>query len=119
MVGGLWDNLKLIDMNLIDKHQGELISACRNSNVSELYVFGSILTEAFHAQSDIDFIVSINSEDPIEYAENYFKLKFALEDIFKREIDLLEQKAIRNKTFADLVNQKKKLVYARSNKSVA
>lgn len=106
-------------MDLIEKHQEELLKACRDFDVSELYVFGSILTEAFTARSDIDFIVSISSADPIEYAENYFSLKFALEDIFKREIDLLEQKAIRNKTFADLVNQKKKLVYARSNKGMA
>lgn len=87
--------------------------------VDELYAFGSILTEKFNAQSDIDFIVSIQSEDPIEYAENYFDLKFELENIFKRKIDLLEQKAIRNNTFENLVNQKKMLVYARRNQSVA
>ncbi len=58
------------------------------------------------------------SEDPIEYAENYFDLKFELEKIFNRKIDLLEQKAIRNKTFKNLVNQKKILVYARRNQSV-
>lgn len=87
--------------------------------VDELYAFGSILTEKFNSQSDIDFIVSIQSEDPIEYAENYFDLKFELENIFKRKIDLLEQKAIRNKTFENLINQKKMLVYARRNQGMA
>lgn len=106
-------------MEIIKKNQKELYQACINSKVNELFVFGSILTENFKQDSDIDFIVSINSKDPIEYGENYFKLKFELEKIFKRKIDLLEQKAIRNEIFRELVNSKKMLVYARGNKSVA
>ena len=87
--------------------------------MDELYAFGSILTDKFNSGSDIDFIVSILSKDPIEYAENYFELKFALERIFKRKIDLLEQKAIRNKTFEKIVNKQKMLVYASRNQGVA
>lgn len=113
----LWS--KSVDMKLIKKYRKELDKACSTFMVDELYAFGSILTEKFNSQSDIDFIVSIQSEDPIEYAENYFDLKFELEKIFKRKIDLLEQKAIRNKTFENLINQKKMLVYARRNQGVA
>lgn len=106
-------------MELIDKHQKELEKVCSNYKVEELYAFGSILTDKFKSDSDIDFIVSILSKDPIEYAENYFELKFALEKIFKRKIDLLEEKAIKNKTFENLVNQQKMLVYARRNQGLA
>lgn len=106
-------------MDLINKHRKELDNACSSFMVNELYAFGSILIEKFNSQSDIDFIVSIQSNDPIEYAENYFALKFELENIFKRKIDLLEQKAIRNKTFENLVNQKKVLIYARRNPGMA
>ncbi len=106
-------------MELIKKHQTELNQACKNFQVNELYAFGSIVTENFNKKSDIDFIVSINSKDPIEYGENYFQLKFELERIFKRKIDLLEQKAIRNEIFKDLLNQKKVIVYARGNQGLA
>ncbi len=106
-------------MELINKYRKELDKACSTFKVDELYVFGSILTDKFNPESDIDFIVSILSTDPIEYAENYFELKFELERIFKRKIDLLEQKAIKNKTFENLVNKQKMLVYARRNQSVA
>lgn len=106
-------------MELINKHKKELNKACLTYKVDELYAFGSVLTGNFNPKSDIDFIVSILSNDPIEYAENYFELKFELEKIFNRKIDLLEQKAIRNKTFEELVNKKKLLVYARRNQSVA
>ncbi len=106
-------------MELINKHRKELEKVCSTYKVDELYVFGSILTDGFDLKSDIDFIVSIYGDDPIEYAENYFELKFELEKIFKRKIDLLEQKAIRNKTFENLINRKKMLVYARRNQSMA
>lgn len=106
-------------MILINKHKKELNRICSNHQVDELYVFGSILTDNFTKKSDIDFIVSISSKDPIEYAENYFDLKFELEKIFNRKIDLLEQKSIRNKVFENLINQNKILVYARRNQSMA
>lgn len=102
-------------MELINKYRKELEKACSTFKVEKLYAFGSILTDKFRPDSDIDFIVLIFSNDPIEYAENYFELKFELERIFKRKIDLLEQKAIKNKTFKNLVNQQKTLVYARQN----
>ena len=106
-------------MELINKHRKELDKVCSIYKVDELYAFDSILTDRFDLKSDIDFIVSILETDPVEYAENYFNLKFELEKIFKRKIDLLEQKAIRNKTFENLINQKKMLVYARRNQGMA
>lgn len=103
----------------MEEHRTALNKACLNYEVEELYAFGSILTDKFSPSSDIAFIVSISTKDPIEYAEKYFELKFELERIFNRKIDLLEQKAIRNKVFKDLVDQKKILVYARRTPSMA
>lgn len=105
--------------NILIVHRRELEQVCSKFNVKELYAFGSVLTNMFNADSDVDFIVSLLSDDPIEYAENYFELKFALEQIFSRKIDLLEQKAIKNKTLESIINQKKQLVYGQSNQSVA
>ncbi len=106
-------------MELIDKHIRELEKACAYHNVNELYAFDSVLTDNFNADSDIDFVASILSEDPIEYAENYYNLKFQLEEIFNKRIDLFEQKALRNKTFENILNKQKMLVYAKRNQGVA
>ena len=46
-------------------------------------------------KSDIDFIVKFHQLDLSKYADNYFDLKFSLEEILKREIDLLEEKSIK------------------------
>lgn len=106
-------------MNLIQQHLKEVNQACLNAHVSELYAFGSVLTDQFTEESDVDLLVSIDLDDPIEYGENYFQLKFELEQILGRKIDLLESKAIRNDIFKNLIDQKKVLVYARGNKGLA
>lgn len=106
-------------MNILETHRPAIESACAQFGVRELYAFGSVLTKKFNPSSDIDFIVSLIAEDPIEYAENYFELKAALEAIFQREIDLLEQKSVRNRHFAEVLEKQKKLVYAGRYKNLA
>ena len=86
---------------------------CQQNKVKSLYAFGSVLTSRFTNKSDIDFIVDIDSAEPFEYADNYFNLKFALQDVLKRNIDLLEAKSIRNQYIKENIDQSKKLIYAK------
>jgi hypothetical protein len=90
-----------------------LRSLCQQNKVKSLYVFGSVLTDRFSDKSDIDLLVDIDSNDPIEYADNYFNLKFALQDLFKRPIDLLENKAIKNPFIRMNIDNSKHLIYAK------
>jgi len=46
-----------------------------------------------------------------EYGDNYFDFKFFLQDILNRPVDLLEEQAIKNPYFKQVVNQTKELVY--------
>lgn len=98
-------------MKKIQIHQNAIAQLCKKYNVEKLYVFGSILTEKFNDSSDIDFIVKFHQLDLSKYADNYFDLKFSLEEILKREIDLLEEKSIRNPYFLEVVNHQKQLIY--------
>ena len=102
-------------MDFLVKHIDEINSACENARVRELFAFGSVLTDKFDADSDIDLLVSLHADNPIEYGENYFVLKFALEDILKRKVDLLEEKSVKNRLFRELINAEKKLIYASKN----
>ena len=70
-----------------------------------------ILTEKFTKESDIDLLVTFDDIDLQNYADNYFDLKFSLEDLFKRKIDLLEEKAIKNPFFKKSINNSKELIY--------
>ena len=96
----------------LDNYLYQIKSLCKKHKVRNLFVFGSVLTENFTNNSDIDLIIDININDPIEYAENYFNFKFTLEDLLNRKIDLLEQKALKNKYFIENIDKTKKVIYA-------
>jgi predicted nucleotidyltransferase len=100
-------------MNIIDKNIESLICLCKEHKVKELYLFGSILTPKFNKESDIDMLVQFDNIDILEYADNYFDFHEKLEKLFGREIDLVENQAIRNPIFRMIVDRDKKLVYDR------
>lgn len=98
-------------MNLIQNHSKEITNLCKLHKVKSLYAFGSVLTERFNSESDVDLIVDFQPLDVLDYSDNYYNLKFSLEDIFNRSVDLLEEKAIRNPYFLKTLNKNKKLIY--------
>ncbi len=44
-------------MNVVDQHIKAIAALCQLHKVDRLFVFGSILTDKFHAGSDIDLLV--------------------------------------------------------------
>lgn len=100
-------------MSALDEYSLDIQQLCVNHKVKTLYAFGSILTENFKDASDVDLVVDFENLNFQEYADNYFNLKFSLQDLFKRPIDLLEEKAIKNPFFRKTLEIQKKLIYAR------
>ena len=95
----------------LDSYTDQITRLCENHKVRNLFAFGSVLSDTFSENSDIDLVVDFSTSDPFEYADSYFSLKFSLEDLFKRRIDLLEQKALNNKYLIQSINSSKKLIY--------
>jgi predicted nucleotidyltransferase len=95
----------------LENYIEQIKKLCENHKVKQLYAFGSVLDKRFSDNSDIDLIVDFQSSDPIEYAENYFALKFSLQGLLERQIDLLEHRAIRNKYLLQSINESKRLIY--------
>ena len=100
----------------LDTYTDRINRLCETHEVRQLFAFGSVLNDGFSEGSDIDLVVEFNTNDPFEYAENYFSLKFSLEELLNRPIDLLEQKALRNKYLVQSINQSKRLIYEAWNK---
>ena len=98
-------------MKLIEKNIDRLKQLCNKYKVAKLYVFGSVINSRFSKESDIDFLVTFDNVELQEYADNYFDLKFSLEDLFNRDIDLLEEKAIKNPFLKKSIDNSKKLIY--------
>jgi uncharacterized protein len=101
------------DMTYIDKYSADIKRLCNLYNVKTLYAFGSVASDQLKDKSDVDFIVEFNPIDLNIYADNYFDLKFSLQDVLKRTIDLIEEKAIKNPYFKQVVDKQRKLVYGR------
>lgn len=98
-------------MNVLSSYKKQINELCVTHKVKSLYAFGSVLTSKFNTASDIDLIVDFKDIDVNDYADNYFDFKFSLQDIFNRPVDLLEEQAIKNPYFKQVVNETKELVY--------
>ena len=100
--------MKLIELNI-----QRIFELCRLYKVKSLAVFGSILTDRFNEHSDVDMLVDFEPTDPdmFDYVSNYFNFRDALERLFNRKVDLIEEKALRNKYVIANVNRTKQIIY--------
>jgi predicted nucleotidyltransferase len=96
---------------MLNNYHEPLRKLCESNHVSRLYAFGSVVTDELKKESDLDFVVQLTDKDPFSYSDNYFNLKFGLEALFNRSIDLLEDKAIRNPHLKSEIERTKVLVY--------
>jgi uncharacterized protein len=98
-------------MNVFDKHINEIKKLCSTHKVKQLFAFGSVLTEKFNNESDIDLLVNFEPIDVSLYVDNYYDFKFSLQKILNRSVDLLEEKAIKNPYFKQNIDQQRQLIY--------
>ncbi len=77
---------------------GALPALCERFRVRRLDLFGSAATGPFDPDSsDLDLLVAFaDGLPPAAYAEAYFGLRAALEDLFGRPVDLLTEPALEN-----------------------
>lgn len=98
-------------MNLPESVLAAIFTLCKAHRVKSLYAFGSVVTGEWGSESDVDLIVDFAKMPVEQYADNYFDLKFALQDVLKRPVDLLEEQAVRNPWFKETLDREKQLVY--------
>ena len=98
-------------MSIIELNMKPIVDICQKHRVKTLAVFGSVLTDRFHDDSDIDFVVDFTDVDECDYADNYLEMQDSLRNLFGREIDLLEDKAIRNSILRETINNSKQVIY--------
>ena len=98
-------------MDRVKQHIKEINTLCQTYKVAKLFAFGSVLTDRFNEQSDIDLIVDFDKSRIEDYFDNYFDFKYALEAVFGRKVDLVEEQAIKNPYFKKAVDTTKMLIY--------
>lgn len=102
-------------MNLIEQNKENINALCQKHHVKRLYLFGSVLTSNFNKNSDIDILIQFGDMDFAHYFSNYMDLKEKLELLFQRPVDLVEDQAVRNPIFRQVLNRNKKLIYERES----
>ncbi|WP_242206310.1 nucleotidyltransferase family protein [Aestuariivivens insulae] len=97
---------------IITEHNKKLIkSLCENHLVEKLYLFGSATGNQFTKNSDIDFLVKFRKIGLEQYFDNYMSLKEKLKNIFKREVDLVEEQTLKNPILIKSIDKSKELIY--------
>ena len=102
-------------MNLIDQHRETIIVLCKKHKVKELYVFGSVLSDKFTESSDVDVLVEFGPIEILDYFDNYMDFKEELERLLNRPVDVVENQAIKNPIFRQIVDREKRLIYERKS----
>jgi len=90
--------LKQIDSN-IQQRLGlsveEIVDFCQKWNIIELSLFGSVLSDQFRPDSDIDILINFSS-NARQGLLTLAKLKHELEDKIGREVDVALKDSVEN-----------------------
>lgn len=105
---------------LFEDNKEKIIALCKSHFVKELSTFGSINTDKFNSESDIDFLYIIDIEKfdnwatgSYDYTDNLLSLESSLRNLLNRKIDLMPAGVINhNKYMKKTIEQSKKLIYA-------
>lgn len=93
-----------------NNYQNEINNICQKYHVKSLTAFGSVLSDDFNKSSDLDFLLELdNTKNGIN---RYMNIKFELEELFKRPVDLVMPKAIKNKRIKNYIYSNTRKIYA-------
>lgn len=99
---------------IIEDKQKELAEICRQYDVVRLEIFGSAArgTDFDLETSDADFLVEFKQGSELGAFQQFFGLADALRNALGRDVDLVEDGAIRNPYLKAAIDKSKEVVYA-------
>lgn len=102
--------MKIIEINL-----QSIFNLCKKYKVKKLYLFGSILTERFNENSDIDFSIEFDREEidrnKLDWADLFFDFLHEMESLLERKVDIVFDNHISNIIFRKELDNTKRLIY--------
>lgn len=100
-------------IKLIEESQNVLRDLCLKHRVRRLELFGSAAGQGFDPESsDIDFLVEFHKLEDNEYADAYFGLLEDLKALYRREVDLVVESAVKNPYLRQSIDRSRTLLYA-------
>ena len=90
----------------------EVVSLLVKHKVKDAYLFGSVLTNKFDLDSDVDFLINFEEGlNPILKGDLWWSLHDSLRDVLNREVDLISEKSLKNPYFIKDINRTKNKIY--------
>lgn len=90
-------------------YKSDLEKICKEMCLRRLDLVGSATRDDFADESDIDVLVTFEGDENL--FDRYFSLKERLEAVFKRKVDVIEERAIRNPFFRKAIDRDRVKVY--------
>jgi len=84
---------------------------CLKWNVVEFSLFGSILRDDFDTESDVDILISLSEKADLDLYD-WVTMIEELEEIFGREVDLVEKSTLRNPFRRHSILTNREIIYA-------
>lgn len=90
----------------------KVVSLLVKHKVKDAYLFGSVLTNKFYLDSDVDFLINFEEGlNPILKGDLWWSLHDSLRDVLNREVDLISEKSLKNPYFIKDINRTKNKIY--------
>ncbi|HZF11538.1 MAG TPA: nucleotidyltransferase family protein [Thermoanaerobaculia bacterium] len=84
---------------------------CRRWQITEFSLFGSVLRDDFRADSDVDVLVTFTSDAPWSLLD-LIAMRDELQELFGREVDLVEKEGLRNPFRRQSILRQKEVIFA-------
>ena len=95
----------------INIHRDQLEAFCKKWKVSELSFFGSVLRDDFRKDSDIDVLVEFLANSGWSLYD-WIDMQDELEMMFKRKVDIISKKGLRNPYRRKAILSSREVFYA-------
>lgn len=90
----------------------EVKNILKQNNVLKAYAFGSVCTDKFNDESDIDLLVNFDPKlDPLSRGEKYWIIEESLQQLLNRSIDIVSEASLTNPYFIKVLNKTKTVIY--------
>jgi predicted nucleotidyltransferase len=100
-----------MDRVKIPVSEERLRAFCRKWKVAEFSVFGSVLRDDFHPDSDVDVLIGF-AKDAQWSLYDWIDMIGELREIFGRDVDLLSTQALRNPFRRHEILKTREILYA-------
>jgi predicted nucleotidyltransferase len=87
---------------------------CRKWRIREFALFGSVLTDEFRSDSDVDVLITFSDPAPDlgAWGEHLETMREELEALFGRRVDLVEKQLVRNPFRRHHILTTRRIIYA-------